>query len=185
MTKPCGACSLCGKPLVAIGHERLHGKDHPDWTSRKMHKNVGSLLDATPCNPRRRAVCGQETILLRLFWENLESLPQWCRSTLFCFSECAHTCPGPPHTRAAKKVGLSEKLLDPSMWQSLANTPSPPSVGPSHAKVCHPPTVPAQRALSPPHPFGPPARPRWACTLHDTVHGATWAASPSPPCGTP
>ena len=32
-------CTVCYKKLVPVGHDRLNGKDHPDWNGRTMHKN--------------------------------------------------------------------------------------------------------------------------------------------------
>ena len=31
-------CVACGGRLVAIGHARQNGRDHPDWDSRQLHK---------------------------------------------------------------------------------------------------------------------------------------------------
>lgn len=35
-SKPC--CLFCGGTLVAVGHNRLNGKDHEDWNERLYHK---------------------------------------------------------------------------------------------------------------------------------------------------
>lgn len=35
---PRGLCDHCGKRLVPVGHERLNGKNHQDWPSRRLHK---------------------------------------------------------------------------------------------------------------------------------------------------
>lgn len=31
-------CQYCGGRLQPIGHDRLNGRDHPDWPTRKYHK---------------------------------------------------------------------------------------------------------------------------------------------------
>jgi hypothetical protein len=39
-------CLECGKALCAIGHRRVNGKNHPDWESRKYHKQCYVLVEA-------------------------------------------------------------------------------------------------------------------------------------------
>ena len=31
-------CAYCDGWLVAVGHDRANGKDHPDWATRMYHK---------------------------------------------------------------------------------------------------------------------------------------------------
>eukprot|EP00835_Amoeboradix_gromovi_P003052 NODE_189_length_15604_cov_0.314802.p7 type:complete len:125 gc:universal NODE_189_length_15604_cov_0.314802:9186-9560(+) len=33
-----GCCHSCKRRLVAIGYDRVNGRDHPDWESRTLHK---------------------------------------------------------------------------------------------------------------------------------------------------
>ncbi len=37
-------CVYCGLPLVAFGHARSNGKDHPDWSTRRFHKKCWKIL---------------------------------------------------------------------------------------------------------------------------------------------
>ena len=41
-------CLKCGKTLVAIGSERVNGKCHMDWATRKYHKQC--FKELVPCN---------------------------------------------------------------------------------------------------------------------------------------
>ena len=41
-------CLKCGGPLVAIGSERVNGKCHMDWATRKYHKQC--FKELVPCN---------------------------------------------------------------------------------------------------------------------------------------
>ena len=40
-------CLKCGGPLVAIGSERVNGKCHMDWATRKYHKQC--FKELVPC----------------------------------------------------------------------------------------------------------------------------------------
>lgn len=41
----CNRCFVCGRKLVAVGHDRANGKDHPDWPARKLHKKCWKELE--------------------------------------------------------------------------------------------------------------------------------------------
>ncbi len=68
-------CEYCNKPLRAIGHARKNGKNHNDWSTRKLHKKCWKLqLDIAAQNlnfaPENNVKCLACNDTGRAYWSD-------------------------------------------------------------------------------------------------------------------